>query len=107
MSADGVSPATQWPPTPAWMSECAECVRLYGTMRQLHGVPEARTRLARHLANMHLEHIPYWAPGCEPCGEHRQALDRASASGLLGAGVSWLAAEHRASHLFAPRGASA
>ncbi|MFD7034042.1 hypothetical protein ACFWAR_39050 [Streptomyces sp. NPDC059917] len=111
MSVDGVSPATQWPPTPAWMSDCAECVRLYALVQDFQAGADgprdtagaARTRLARHLANMHLEHIPHWTPGCEPCSEHRQALARATASGLLGAGASWLAAEHRAAHLFVPR----
>ncbi|MET9698521.1 hypothetical protein ABZY31_16560 [Streptomyces sp. NPDC006529] len=116
MSAHGVSPATQWPPTPAWMSDCAECVRLYGAVQRVHAAADgardgagtgaaagvSRTRLARHLANMHLEHIPRWTPGCAPCSDHRAALERATASGLLGAGASWLAAEHRAAHLFVP-----
>ncbi|WP_030200318.1 hypothetical protein [Streptomyces sp. NRRL S-87] len=88
---------------------CPECNRLRQTARQPATTPEVAprpgalshplTRLARHLANRHLDLVPGWVEGCARCDELSTTLREAADRGLLGAGAAQAGAEHRALHL--------
>ncbi|MDT3399030.1 hypothetical protein RKE29_20680 [Streptomyces sp. B1866] len=120
MSAEGISPDDQWPLPPAWMFDCSECVRVYRDMKRVEeavaerwrtrdrsesavdwdpmdSVLSAQIRLSRHLADAHRDLLPDWTPGCDRCADHQKIL-----SGNRCTGSEVAAAEHRASHLYAP-----
>ncbi|MFF3244676.1 hypothetical protein ACFYWY_13275 [Streptomyces sp. NPDC002870] len=121
MSADDISPGSQWPLPPAWMFTCTDCVRLYKTMKEIRAVTDelwltgergvdwdpfdsavgAQIRLARHLASAHQDLLPDWDPACPRCTEHRNSLVERGQSDLL-RGRAEAAREHRAYHVFAP-----
>ncbi len=121
MSADDLCPEDQWPLLPAWMWDCAVCVRLYEAMRHIQGVmaelrlsgeqgvdwdimdsvPGTQVRLGEHLAAEHAELLPDWDETCETCSLHRYAL-LPDSDASPGPGAVKPAAEHRARHVFAP-----
>ncbi|MDH6629768.1 hypothetical protein M2271_007607 [Streptomyces sp. LBL] len=122
MSAEDLSPEDQWPLPPAWMWDCAECVRRYEAMKHVQAVIAGLTAedpgvdwdvtdsvagtqisLGRHLADAHREALPDWDPACATCVGHRDSLakPRERTPGLL-QGAEMAAEEHRARHLFAP-----
>jgi hypothetical protein len=121
MSAEDLSPEDQWPLPPAWMWDCAECVRRYEAMKHVQAVIAGLTAedpgvdwdvtdsivstqisLSRHLAEAHHDSLPDWDPSCTTCGGHRDSLARAAKSPELLPGAVMVAEEHRARHLFAP-----
>jgi erythromycin esterase-like protein len=121
MSGDDLDPAGQWPLPPAWMWDCAECVRMYEAMRGMQAeiaglvaedptvdrdftdsIVGTQVRLSRHLADAHAGSLPDWDPACRACAEHRERLTRAERTPDLRAGAVMVADEHRARHLFAP-----
>ncbi|MER6126323.1 hypothetical protein ABT173_27620 [Streptomyces sp. NPDC001795] len=121
MSADDLCLEDQWPLLPAWIWDCAVCVRMYEAMRHIQGVmaelrlgteqgvdwdfmdtvPGTQIRLGEHLAAEHAERLPGWDDTCETCSLHRYGLARDSATSFR-PGAAKLAAEHRARHVFAP-----
>ncbi|MCD7440065.1 hypothetical protein K4B79_17760 [Streptomyces lincolnensis] len=122
MSASDLGPEDQWPLPPAWMWDCAECVRRYEAMKHVQAVIAGLTAedpgvdwdvtdsivgtqisLSRHLADAHREALPDYDPSCRTCAEHRESVDRrARSSPDLLRGAAMAAEEHRARHLFAP-----
>jgi hypothetical protein len=121
MSADDLSPEDQWPLPPAWMWDCAECVRRYEEMKHVQAVIAGLTaedpgvdwdvtdsilgtqiNLSRHLAAVHSDHLPDWDPSCAACAGHRAVLARTEQKPDLKTGAVMAAEEHRARHLFAP-----
>ncbi|MEU0270268.1 hypothetical protein [Streptomyces sp. NPDC006307] len=117
MSTDDINPDDEWPLPPAWMFDCADCVRIYGAMKRTlaeidilsltvePGVdydpfdsgPGSQIRLAHHLATSHRDLLPDWLGGCARCADHRRWLTKKDATGY-----ELVAAEHRAAHLFIP-----
>ncbi|MFE9645461.1 hypothetical protein ACFYO0_15365 [Streptomyces sp. NPDC006365] len=122
MAAGDLSPDEQWPLPPAWMWDCAECVRLYEAMKHVQAVIAGlhategydvdwdftdsvvgtQISLSRHLADAHPQELPEWDPACTTCAGHRQALARTDRAPETRAGTEMVAEEHRARHLFAP-----
>ncbi|MGW0334133.1 hypothetical protein ACWD0J_20080 [Streptomyces sp. NPDC003011] len=122
MSAGDLSPEAQWPLPPAWLWDCAECVRRYEAMKHVQAVIAGLTAddpgvdwdvtdsvvgtqisLSRHLAEAHRAALPDWDPSCPTCAGHRDVLARArERTPALPPGAVMAAEEHRARHLFAP-----
>ncbi|MFI5676998.1 hypothetical protein [Streptomyces cellulosae] len=122
MSAEDLNPEEQWPLPPAWMWDCAECVRRYEAMKHVQAVIAGLTAedpgvdwdvtdsivgtqisLSRHLAEAHREALPDWDPACPACAGHRAGVAKTGErSPDLPPGAVMAAAEHRARHLFAP-----
>lgn len=95
-------------PLPA---RCDQCAQLRQGLREYAGEEREspdrsyapthpRVRLARHVANHHLELVPAWTDECGQCNALRLTLLQAAQEGLLGAGAARAGAEHRAFHLF-------
>ncbi|MFJ7154279.1 hypothetical protein ACIQUQ_05020 [Streptomyces sp. NPDC101118] len=92
----------------AVLTVCPDCTRLRQTVQyparraqqpSPEGAPHPLSRLARHLANRHLDLVPGWFEDCDRCMELSAALGQAADRGLLGAGAAQAGAEHRALHL--------
>ncbi|MET7450356.1 hypothetical protein ABZT03_00390 [Streptomyces sp. NPDC005574] len=122
MSAERIDPEDQWPLPPAWLWDCAECVRRYEAMKHVQAVMAGlaaedpgvdwdvtdsvvgtQISLARHLADEHRPALPGWEPGCGTCAHHRAGVDdgQERVPGQR-TGAVMAAEEHRARHLFAP-----
>lgn len=122
MSAEDLNPEEQWPLPPAWMWDCAECIRRYEAMKHVQAVIAGLTaedpgvdwdvtdsivgtqiNLSRHIADAHRAALPEWDPECRTCADHRASVERMEqrAPDLL-PGAVMAAEEHRARHLFAP-----
>jgi hypothetical protein len=122
MSAEDLNPEEQWPLPPAWMWDCAECIRRYEVMKHTQAVIAGLTAedpgvdwdatdsivttqidLGRHLADAHRESLPDWDPACRTCADHQASVERLEkrSPDLLPGAVA-AAEEHRARHLFAP-----